>query len=246
MDDFHYWECKQRNHLTKLKENCSARITTQKIGERHVVISRAKEGHIHAPDSTAVEELTLRNRLKRTAAEDSGLPAKIARNISANFSIDVQHRLSLNAQIRIVKRSRPAVNDVEPDSLKNFEVPEILRTTIKGELFFQGRVESDDNLAFIFASADDITILGLAQYWIADGTFGTVPGLFRQLFTIHASVGPDHISTVPTVYVIMTAKTENLYVAVLEEVSAIAARINVNLSPEVILTDFEKGTDKGY
>lgn len=230
----------------KLKANCSARITTQKIGEHHVVISRANEEHIHAPDPTAVEELALRNRLKRTAAEDSGMPAKIARNISANFPIDVQHRLSLNAQIKLVKRSRPTVHDVEPDTLENFEVPEILRTTIKGELFYQGKVESEDNLAFIFASADDITILGLAQYWIADGTFGTVPGLFRQLFSIHASVGPDHISTVPTVFVLMTAKTENLYVAVLEEVSAIAARSKVNLSPTVILTDFEKGKDKGY
>lgn len=93
----------------------------------------------------------------------------------------------------------------------------------------------------IFAANDDIRRLGRSRFWISDGTFDTVPGLFRQLFSIHGSIGPDHKQSYPLAYVLMTSKKEELYKEVLARIVEVADELEISLSPEVILTDFEKG-----
>lgn len=62
------------------------------------------------------------------------------------------------------------------------------REAFEGGDFFAGRVQSSDGgQAFLFVSAVLLRLLGEVPDIQADGTFRTVPRLFTQLFTIHAS-----------------------------------------------------------
>ena len=74
-----------------------------------------------------------------------------------------------------------------------------------------------------------------------DGTFKTVPTLFRQLYTIHAMVGTgENAKILPLVYALMTSKTEECYTRLFESLNDFAAENELDLNPQFILTDFEQ------
>lgn len=219
-------------------------MVTETNGDTVVVLDSSGE-HLHEPDPRKVDEIKFKNAVKRKAQVDSGPPARISRTVAADFPSSVHVRVSSEAQRKLVRRSRPLpTTNGDGEITDDFEVPEPLQRTLDGAMFYQGNIESDEGgKALLFASHEDLRRLNLSRFWIADGTFDTVPGCFRQLFTIHASVGPDHKHTVPVVYVLMTNKSENLYKDVLAKVSEVASNIDIDLAPKIILTDFEKGID---
>jgi|SRR3989337_264814 len=73
-----------------------------------------------------------------------------------------------------------------------------------------------------------------------DGTFKTVPTIFRQMYTIHAPVGGENNSRIlPLVYALMTRKSEELYRGLFESIIKFAEENCVQLKPLNIITDFE-------
>ena len=83
-----------------------------------------------------------------------------------------------------------------------------------------------------------------AKFWIMDGTLKTVPILFRQLYSIHASAGGNvNFRLVPLVYVLMTMKNEELYEKLFKELNEMAEEHELELKPDFILTDFKKGSN---
>lgn len=240
VDELHYWECRNRSHTTEQRTHCSSRVTTKLVNDEHVLVSDRPQ-HEHEPAPRNAETLKFRDNIKRSAAADNGPPAKLVSRVAAEYSTVVQHQLSMNAQIKIVKRTRPSVHGKEPTSLEGFVVPEELQKTVNGVQFFHGVVESKGEKALIFTTEKDLRRLAQSRFWVADATFDTVPGLFRQLFSIHGSVGPDHTSTVPIVYALMQSKAELLYQHVLQQIGEIATQFDIELNPSVILTDFERG-----
>ena len=72
-----------------------------------------------------------------------------------------------------------------------------------------------------------------------DGTFKTVPTVFRQLYTIHAPVGGENSRILPLVYSLITSKSEEIYRSLFEELVDFAAENDLTLQPSIILTDFE-------
>lgn len=213
---------------------------TKFVGNNHVIISGNPASHHHAPDPAAVDEFKLRNNLKRQAEHDSGPPARIIRKVAAEFSVGVNQRFTNNAQKKVIQRHRPCAQPPPNPGNQEFVIPEKSRVTFEGGLFYRGEVTDDNGgKALVFAADDDLRRLALSRYWLADATFDTVPGEFRQMFTVHGSVGPDHVNTVPVVFVLMTKKSQSLYQAVLSHVSEVAANIGIELNPTMILTDFE-------
>lgn len=210
------------------------------VNGQHTLAS-PKPNHDHEPAPRSADALKFREDLKRIAASDSASPAKLARKVAEEYPTSVQHQLSMNAQVKIVKRIRPSSYGTEPTTLDDFSVPADLQKTIEGLQFFQGVVEANGEKAFIFASDRDLQRLAQSRYWIADATFDVVPCLLKQLFSIHGSIGPEHKNTVPMVFVLMTSKTEQLYQQVLEHMSEVATKIDIEFNPSVILTDFERG-----
>lgn len=81
--------------------------------------------------------------------------------------------------------------------------------------------------------------LSEAKYCVTDATFDSVPGLFRQLSSIHASRSPNHQHTFPAFYALVTSKCEGLYRKVLIIVGSAKER-SIYLDVSIILPDFEK------
>lgn len=70
------------------------------------------------------------------------------------------------------------------------------------------------------------------------GNFDAAPKLFKQLCVILA---PRGTATVPVVYALMTTKTQEAYEELLQAVVDECASQNMVPSPDVVITDFEKG-----
>ncbi|CAG8789296.1 10423_t:CDS:2 [Gigaspora margarita] len=76
-------------------------------------------------------------------------------------------------------------------------------------------IDIDNEKIMIFCTSNNLLYLEEVNYWLMDGTFKTVPTLFRQLYTIHTPVGGE--------------KLLNL-----------SKEADYNLSPFVITTNFEQ------
>ncbi|CAG8726790.1 553_t:CDS:2, partial [Cetraspora pellucida] len=92
-------------------------------------------------------------------------------------------------------------------SIVKLNMPESLKFTLSGNLFLiRDQIISDDERMLVFTTTENIKYLSRAVYWIMDGTFQTVPTIFYQLYTVHASVGlQDNSKIFPLVYTLMTA-----------------------------------------
>src|SRR5204863_6441156 len=91
----------------------------------------------------------------------------------------------------------------------------------------------------LFATQANIQCLSQASFWLMDGTFKTVPMVFRQLYTIYAPIGGENSRILPLVYSLITSKSEEIYKNLFEELIEFAAENDIILQPSTILTDFE-------
>ncbi len=63
-----------------------------------------------------------------------------------------------------------------------------IRDAFEGGVFFKGHVKSNDGgEAFVFISPKLLPEISKATELQADGTFDSLPTLFKQLFTLHIS-----------------------------------------------------------
>ena len=92
----------------------------------------------------------------------------------------------------------------------------MLPSTTLGE-FHQCSVTSGVDTGVVFYSSEMSTLLAEVTNIQFDGTFYTVPTQFGQLWTIFVAVGRH---TLPALHCLMTAKSQELYKAVLESISA--------------------------
>ncbi|CAG8686744.1 2834_t:CDS:2, partial [Dentiscutata heterogama] len=80
-----------------------------------------------------------------------------------------------------------------------------------------------------------------ANYWLMDGTFKTVPTLFRQLYAMHTPVGGEtNFHVFPLVYILMTNQLEESYKQVFQELLNLSEEAGYNLNLPIIITDFEQ------
>jgi hypothetical protein len=96
-----------------------------------------------------------------------------------------------------------------------------------------------NNRILLFATQANIQRLSRASFWLMDGTFKTVPTVFRQLYTIHAPVGGENSRILPLVFSLVTSKSKEIYKSLFEELIDFAAENDLILQPSIILTDFE-------
>lgn len=68
------------------------------------------------------------------------------------------------------------------------------------------------NRFLIFATQENLNALVESQEWASDGTFSSVPSIFKQLYTVHGFVNGKSLSLV---YVLMPNKNEDTYFKVL-------------------------------
>ena len=182
------------------------------------------------------------NAIKEKASITSDKPCQIIQDVVSQLDPSVVpyvgSKETISKMIRRVRKEGPQ----EPSDLQDMFIPDEYRKTFSGETFLVSESNIGDDKILLFTTHSNVKKLKDAHFWIMDGTFKTVPTLFKQLYTIHAPVGPQERSRIlPLVYVLMTRKNTECYVQVFRDLLDYAAESDINLSPEIIITDFEIG-----
>jgi hypothetical protein len=87
----------------------------------------------------------------------------------------------------------------------------------------------------IFSTERNLNLLNQCDHWFGDGTFKLTPPLFSQIYTIH---GLHRSNVLPLVYVLMTNKSQNLYLEMFQQLQILEPSLN----PRTMMTDFEMAT----
>ena len=92
-------------------------------------------------------------------------------------------------------------------TIEEINVSDSFYLTLNGDTFLiKDCVISNDRI-LLFATQANIQRLSRASFWLMDGTFKTVPTVFRQLYlyTIHTPIGGSENSRIlPLVYSLIT------------------------------------------
>ena len=159
-------------------------------------------------------EREYRNTLKRKATDSGDTPGKIIRDSGASTHQIVQTRATKKAQKQLINRTRFNNSNKELESTEStpLDIPIELTKTLNGDQFLQKEIRSGEETIIIFATAQNFQYLSTAEFWIMDGTFSTVPIEFKQLYSIHATVGSDlSKKTLPLVYILLSKKSQQIY-----------------------------------
>jgi len=234
-NDKYYWCCEKRVAL-----QCNGRAVTKLIeGEHH--LHNVSE-HNHAAEANRVNVIKTVNTLKERAKETSELPVQIIQTVSTNSSHIIHPYLpSRDALRQSIHRIRSSDLPTEPESLDDLIIPEDLTKTLDGSDFLVKNSVMDEDRILLFTTVVNVRYLAQSPFWIMDGTFKTVPTLFRQLYTIHGRVGGNENSRLmPLVYALMSRKSEGCYRRLFQDLTDFGVEYDIHLQPQFILTDFEQ------
>jgi hypothetical protein len=221
--------------------NCNGRAVTHLENGMHIL--KKFQEHNHAPEASRKEVIQTLNTIKDAASDRHDQPpVQIIQNAIINMQQDSVYSMPNNEALRKqIHRVRHENMPSQPQTLQAINVPAHLRKTMKGEQFLAREIELDDEKMLMFCTISNLKNLQEAEYWIMDGTFKTVPTLFHQMYSIHAPVGSgDNSSIFPMVYILMTNRSEEIYKRLFEELIDLGEQANLNLSPPIIITDFEQ------
>lgn len=230
-----YWCCEKRIAL-----QCNGRAVTKLIEGQHILQSASE--HNHAAEASRVNVIKTVNTLKEKAKETVEKPVQIIQTVSASSSHEIHPYLpSRDALRQSINRIRSSDLPTEPESLDDLNIPEDLRKTLDGSDFLVKDSIMDGDRILLFTTIANVRCLEQSPFWIMDGTFKTVPTIFRQLYTIHGCVGGNENSRIlPLVYALMSRKSEGCYRRLFQDLIDFGDEYDIHLRPQFILTDFEQ------
>jgi MULE transposase domain/FLYWCH zinc finger domain len=233
--NLYYWRCEKYKTL-----KCRARATTLLNEDQHH-LQNASE-HNHAAEASRVNVVKTINILKERAQQTNDQPAQVIQTIVAQSSQETYPYLPSHSALRqSIKRIRHVDLPAEPQSLENLIIPESMKKTLNGSNFLIKDSTLGHNRILIFTTIANLKQLELSSFWVMDGTFKTVPTIFKQLYTIHGSVGGNENSRImPLVYALMSSKSEECYKRLFQDLIEFSEEHDIDLQPRYILTDFEK------
>jgi hypothetical protein len=234
-NDLYYWYCEKHNTL-----QCNGHAVTKLVEGEHR-LHKVSE-HSHAPEASRVEVINTVNALKERAKETNEPPVQVIQTVSTSITNEIYPYLpSRNALRQTINRMRSSELPVEPDSLDDLIIPEDLTKTLDGTDFLIKDSVIDQDRVLLFTTITNVRHLEQSSFWIMDGTFKTVPTIFRQLYTIHGRVGGNENSRIiPLVYALMSRKSERCYRRLFQDLIDFSGEHNIHLQPQFILTDFEQ------
>ena len=230
----YYWYCEKRDTL-----QCKGRATTLLTEDQHHLIKASE--HNHAAEASRVNVIKRVNLLKERSQQTTDNPVQVIQNVVAGTSQEVYPYLpSRNALRQTIKRVRHIDLPTEPQSLENLIIPENMQKTLDGSDFLVRDSTIGDERVLIFTTSTNVNYLAQSHFWIMDGTFKTVPTIFKQLYTIHGRVGMGENSRImPLVYALMSCKSEECYKTLFQDLIDFGDEENIDLQPQFVLTDFE-------
>ena len=135
---------------------------------------------------------------------------------------------------RVCNRKRQADRPKDPISL---QTPLLMQHIPDG--FLIGDVVVDEARHLMFATAKQLQILSRAKVWYMDGTFSVVNEPYKQMYSIHAFVkSGDASKQLPLLFILMSRRRKNDYVAVFNELTKIMNPTGPNVMS--VMVDFER------
>ena len=235
----YYWYCEKRDRL-----RCGGRAVTILTEDQHHLTKSTE--HNHAAEASRVNVVKRINLLKERAQQSNDQPVQVIQNVVAGTSSQVYPYLpSRNALRQTIKRIRRVNSPAEPQSLENLIIPDNMKKTLDGLYFLVRDSTVGNERVLMFTTSANVNYLAQSPFLIMDGTFKTVPTIFKQLYTIHGSIGGnDNSRIMPLVYVLMSSKSEICYKTLFNDLMDFSDEHNINLQPRFILTDFEQAAIK--
>lgn len=153
---------------------------------------KIKKSHSHAPDSRALGKKKVTHKLKELAKTTHMGGRQIVSTAMSNVKSSVAAIMPSSTQLRqTVNRFRMDPNAPKnPKNLSELVFSEKFSKTIdsgKDFILYDRHEEDDNERLIIFGTEDNLAFLVRCTGLFMDGTFGIVPPLFYQLYTIHGT-----------------------------------------------------------
>ena len=208
--------------------------------------------HNHAPSPSVIERAKARAEMKDRARNTTEPGHAIRATAEAGMSQAARADMPRDADImRAISRYRHDAGGAaaQPRTLEELNIPYEMMLTIERPGVPAARFVLYDSATdmeyvgpriVVYGSDWGVNHLAQSRHWAADGTFKVVPGIFEQLYTVHASVLGQ---TVPCIYAMLPNKTEatyrHLFAVIRAEVEARHPDA-AGLTGGSVITDLEK------
>ncbi|KAF0716852.1 Uncharacterized protein FWK35_00029148 [Aphis craccivora] len=190
--------------------------------------------HNHVLNKRKIEAKETIENLKETA-KNTQLTTHCVVTQSVAGQLQSLNRIKRTVQrIRKIETCAPPI----PKSLNDLKIPDEYREITSGETFLQYDSDNYDGYLdrfLIFTTEQNLNLMEICDYWLADGTFSCSPHIFHQLYTIH---GVSYLYVVPTAYILLPNKKEETFY---KRMFLALKTLHPQLRPKFIMFDFEKG-----
>ena len=162
------WRC--------IVHTCRGRVKRNEDGDAIKVFERS-----HALDPARNEAEKVKSKIRHRATDTLDKPRQIMQQCTAGIPLEAVALLpSYRACHRTVERKRKLDEVlVAPNTLAEINIPQNLRSTIRGNIFLLWDSGNDDeNRMFIFGTMRNLELLEEYKQWFMDGTFKVAPELF--------------------------------------------------------------------
>ena len=156
----------------------------------------------------AKKELVQIKKAVESRAVQSLEPPRVVVQMSTNNSTGetVAQMPNQRTMVRRIQRIRVVAHIPLPLSISVLNVPDDLKTTVRGGPFYAFDSGKENlNRFIIFTTTQNLDELEFSAKRTVDGTFVLCPSLFYQLYTMHGIIND---TTVPLVYCLMRSKTK--------------------------------------
>ena len=226
------WKCSVR---TK-KLNCLASVT-----QRGDTFTTGKHQHICSPKDAAIPTANIRAQIRTQGKErpfaSGATIVKEALQQHLPTDAPATSLPSMSAMIRSTNRLRQKRRPKHPKDLKFKWIQEELPTNFTVKDVF---VKIKENTArhIVMFTAALLSLLSKSKTWYVDGKYKAVQHPFHQLWSVHAFVRQnDSTKQVPLMFVLMSRRTKQDYVKVLEYIRDLLPSACVTS----VVMDFEAG-----
>ncbi|XP_057335878.1 uncharacterized protein LOC130674543 [Microplitis mediator] len=140
----------------------------------------------------------------------------------------------ISSMQRMIQRVRSEkIPKVEGKTLHDLTLPDELKLTEKNKTFLQYDSGQNNNRFMIFTTYANLMKLSQCEIWAGDGTFRSVPVLFKQLYSLHGVIDGH---TLPLVYMLSSRKSKTVYRQILQKIKEL---LPDNIMLRRMLTDYE-------